>query len=43
MAGFEVDIFKKGSVFRDESLILEIRKNSASLNREWNEMPLEDY
>jgi hypothetical protein len=40
---FDKWIDKKGSVFRDESLILEIRKNSAPLNREWNEMPLEDY
>jgi hypothetical protein len=40
---FDKWIDSKGSVFRDESLILEIRKNSAPLNREWNEMPLEDY
>lgn len=40
---FDRWVDRKGSVFRDESLILEIRKNSASLNREWNEMPLEDY
>ncbi|PWB55461.1 MAG: hypothetical protein C3F06_02565 [Candidatus Methanoperedenaceae archaeon] len=40
---FDKWIDKNGSTFRDESLILEIRKNSAPLNREWNEMPLEDY
>ncbi|HMB45068.1 MAG TPA: hypothetical protein VKL21_04530 [Candidatus Methanoperedens sp.] len=40
---FDKWVDKKGSVFRDESLILEIRKNSAPLNREWNEMPLEEY
>ena len=40
---FDKWVDKKGSVFRDESLILEIRKNSAPLNMEWNEMPLEDY
>jgi len=40
---FDKWIDKKGTVFRDESLILEIRKNSAPLNREWKEMPLEDY
>ena len=40
---FDKWVERKGSVFRDESLILEIRKNSAPLDREWNEMPPEDY
>ena len=36
-------IDKNGSRVRDESLILEIRKNSVAVEREWKEMPLEDY
>ena len=36
-------IDKNGSRVRDESLILEIRKNSAAEEREWKEMPLEEY
>ncbi len=40
---FDKWIDKRGSVFRGESLILEIRKNLSPLNREWNEMPLDDY
>jgi hypothetical protein len=36
-------INKNGSRVRDESLILEIRKNSVTVEREWKEMPLEDY
>ncbi len=34
---------KKGSQFRDESLILELRKNPAPTELEWEELPLEDY
>ena len=36
-------ITKNGSRVREESLILEIRKNSVAVEREWKEMPLEDY
>ncbi|CAG0979674.1 MAG: Smr/MutS family protein [Candidatus Methanoperedens sp.] len=36
-------INKNGSRVQDESLILEIRKNSAPTEHEWKEMPLEDY
>jgi len=36
-------IDKNGSRFRDESLILEIGKNPAPLEREWNDMPPDDY
>ncbi|CAG1004243.1 MAG: Smr domain protein [Candidatus Methanoperedens nitroreducens] len=36
-------IDKNGSRVRDESLILEIRKNSMAVEREWKEMPLEEY
>ena len=36
-------IDKNGTRVRDESLTLEIRKNSAAVEREWKEMPLEDY
>lgn len=36
-------IDKNGSRVRDESLILELRKNPAPVDREWKEMPLEEY
>ena len=36
-------IDKNGSRVRDESLILEIRKNPVAVEREWKEMPLEEY
>jgi hypothetical protein len=36
-------IDKNGSRVRDESLILEIRKNLVAVEREWKEMPLEEY
>ncbi len=36
-------IDKNGSRVRNESLILEVRKNSVAMEREWKEMPLEDY
>jgi len=36
-------INKNSSRIREESLILEIGKNSAPTEREWKEMPLEDY
>ncbi len=41
----EIDkwINKNGSRVRDESLILEIRKNPARVEREWKEMPMKDY
>jgi len=34
---------RKGSRFSDESLILELRKNPAPMEREWEEIPPEDY
>jgi len=36
-------IDRKGSRVRDESLILEIKKNPAVVERDWSEMPPEDY
>lgn len=41
--GLDKWIDKNGSRVRDESLILEIRKNPVTAEREWKEMPLEEY
>jgi len=36
-------IDKDGSEYRDESMILVLRKNPAPVDWEWKEMLLEDY
>ncbi|NJD51520.1 MAG: Smr/MutS family protein [Candidatus Methanoperedens sp.] len=36
-------IGRNGSRVRDGSMILEIRKNPVAVEREWEEMPMEDY
>ena len=36
-------IDENGSRVRDESLILELRKNPTAVEREWKEMPMEEY